>query len=499
MAAPAPRIVARNLVGGAWSGPGRKSLPIVDPATGRSIGRAPRSGGREIEAAVEAARRAQPAWAALPAPRRGEILFRAARLLEERKPALARIVNAEMGKVRAEALGDVQEAIDMAYYMAAEGRRLFGATTPSELPDKLCFTLREPVGVCGLITPWNFPVAIPSWKSLPALVAGNAVVLKPSEETGGCATAYVEALVEAGVPPGVVNLVHGTGEEAGAALVAHPDVAVLSFTGSNATGRAVNAVAAPLLKRVHLELGGKNAIVVLDDADLDFAVRAILWSAYGTSGQRCTAGSRVIATRGIYPRLVERVAAGARALRVGHGWEDGVEVGPLVRPAAVEKVERYVAIGRDEDGARLVAGGGRPRLPAALRRGCFFEPTVFADVTPRMRIAQEEIFGPVTAILPVKDLDEALEVHDGTPYGLSGAIITRDLASAMKAMRAFRTGIVYVHNGTIGAEVHLPFGGVKATGNGHREAGIAGLDVFTEWKTVYVDYSGALQRAQIDR
>ena len=490
---------AKNLIGGTWSGPGKRSLPIVDPATGKTIGKAPRSGAREIAAAVEAAVEAQAAWAAVPAPRRGEILFQAARVMEGRKQELGRLVTAEMGKVKAEALGDVQEAIDMAYYMAGEGRRLLGATTPSELPNKLCFTRREPVGVCGLITPWNFPVAIPSWKSLPALICGNSVVIKPSEETGGCATAYVECLVEAGVPAGVVNLVHGTGEEAGAPLVTHPDVPVISFTGSNATGRLVAAQAAPLLKHVHLELGGKNGIVVLDDADLDFAVRAILWSAYGTSGQRCTAGSRVIATRGIYERLVARVAQGAAALKVGHGWEDGVDVGPLVRPAAVQKVAHYVAVGRDEDRARLVTGGKRLKLSGALAKGFFFEPTVFADVKPGMRIAQEEIFGPVTAVLPVKDLDEAIQVHSGTAYGLSGAIITRDLACAMKSARAFKTGIVYVHNGTIGAEVHLPFGGVKATGNGHREAGLAGIDVFSEWKTVYIDYSGALQRAQIDR
>ncbi|MFM8978988.1 MAG: aldehyde dehydrogenase family protein [Planctomycetia bacterium] len=490
---------AKNLIGGTWSGPRGRSLPIIDPATGKTVGKAPRSSAKDVAAAVDAARQAQRDWAAVPAPRRGELLFQAARVMESRKQELGRLVCTEMGKVKAEALGDVQEAIDMAYYMAAEGRRLFGATTPSELPNKLCMTLREPVGVCGLITPWNFPVAIPSWKSLPALVAGNSVVVKPSEETGGCATAYVECLVEAGIPDGVVNLVHGTGEEAGAALVAHPDVPVISFTGSNATGRAVSQAAAPMLKHVHLELGGKNGIVVLDDADLEFAVRAILWSAYGTSGQRCTAGSRVIATRGIYDRLVERVAAGAEALKVGHGWTEGVEVGPLVRPAALKKVEHYVQVGLKEDKARLVAGGKRAKVPAALKGGFFHEPTVFADVTPSMRIAQEEIFGPVTALMRVDDLDEAIEVHNGTPFGLSGAIITRNLADSMKAMHAFKTGIVYVHNGTIGAEVHLPFGGVKGTGNGHREAGIAGLDLFTEWKTVYIDYSGGLQRAQIDR
>jgi aldehyde dehydrogenase (NAD+) len=358
-------------------------------------------------------------------------------------------------------------------------------------------TWREPVGVCGLVTPWNFPVAIPSWKSLPALVAGNTVVLKPSEETPGCATAYVECLVDAGVPEGVVNLVHGTGEEAGAALVAHPDVPTLSFTGSGATGRAIQAVAAPMLKRVHMELGGKNGVVVLDDADLDFATKAILWSAFGTTGQRCTAASRVIVHERVHDALLERLVAGARRLVMGDGWKDGVQVGPLVRREALEKVERYVKIGLDE-GARL-ACGGRRATTGALAKGFFFEPTIFTGVRPEMRIAQEEIFGPVTALMRVGSLDEAIAAHESTPYGLSGAIISRDLASCFKAARAFRTGIVYVHNGTIGAEVHLPFGGAKQTGNGHREAGIAGIDFFTEWKTVYVDFSGALQRAQIDR
>lgn len=488
---------ARNLIGGSWEEPGSAVIETVDPATGEKLGKAPKSTAADMARAVAAAKEALPGWSSRPAPRRAETILRLAQLLEQRKETIARIVTREMGKVREEALGDVQEAIDMAYLMAGEGRRLYGVTTPSELPNKLCMTLREPVGVCGLVTPWNFPVAIPSWKSLPALVAGNTLVLKPSEETPGCATAFVEALVEAGIPPGVVNLVHGTGEEAGAALVAHPDVAAISFTGSGETGRRIQAIAAPMLKRTHLELGGKNGVVVLDDADLDFAVRAILWSAYGTSGQRCTAASRVIAQAGIHDKLVERLAEGAKRLRIGNGWTPGVQVGPLVRPWAVEKVEKYVKIGLDE-GAKLVAGGRRPSDPA-LKGGFFYEPTVFAGAAPTMRIAQEEIFGPVTAVIRVRDLDEAIRVHNGTPFGLSGAIITRDLASAMKAARAFQTGIVYVHNGTIGAEVHLPFGGIKGTGNGHREAGVTGIDFFTEVKTVYIDYSGALQRAQIDR
>jgi acyl-CoA reductase-like NAD-dependent aldehyde dehydrogenase len=488
---------ARNRIGGGWEEAGARSLETRDPASGEPIGRAPRSTAADVDRAVKAALAAFPAWAATPAPRRAEVLLRTATILEARKEALARLMTREMGKVREEALGDVQEAVDMAYLMAGEGRRLYGVTTPSELPNKLAMTLRDPIGVCGLVTPWNFPVAIPSWKALPALVCGNTVVLKPSEETPGCATAFVEALVEAGLPSGVVNLVHGTGEEAGAALVAHPDVPVISFTGSNETGRRIGAVTGPMLKRVHMELGGKNGVVVLDDADLDFAVKAILWSAYGTSGQRCTAASRIIAQAGIHDELLARLAAGAKALRLGDGWEPGVQVGPLVSAAAVEKVERYVQIGVEE-GARIVAGGRRPTAPA-LAKGHFYEPTVFTGMTPGMRIAQEEIFGPVTGVIRVKDLDEAIEVHNGTAFGLSGAIITRDLAASMKFARASRTGIVYLHNGTIGAEVHLPFGGVKGTGNGHREAGTAGLDFYTEWKTVYIDYSGALQRAQIDR
>jgi len=490
--------IARNHIDGTWTPADGDGIPMFDPATGEQIGTAPRSGKAEVDAAVDAAGRAFPAWADTPAPKRGEILFRAAQIMEGRKEELGRLVTREMGKVKLEALGDVQEAIDMAYYVAGEGRRLFGHTTPSELRNKLCLTLREPIGVCGLITPWNFPVAIPSWKSLPALICGNTVVLKPSEETGGCAAAYVECLLEAGLPAGVVNIVNGTGEDAGDALVRHPDVPVISMTGSTDTGRIVSTNAAPMLKHVHVELGGKNGIIVLDDADLDFAVQAILWSAYGTSGQRCTAGSRIIVQDGVHDALLDKLAAAAARQVVGHGWDDAVQVGPVVRPAALEKIERYVAIGRDEDGARLVTGGTRPTLPAELSGGWYFQPTVFADVTPDMRIAQEEIFGPVTALIRVRDLDEAIRVHNGTPYGLSGAIITRDLAAAMKAMRALETGIVYLHNGTIGAEVHLPFGGVKATGNGHREAGITGIDFYSEQKTVYIDYSGALQRAQID-
>lgn len=487
----------QNYIGGEWSTTD-ETIDRFDPATGEKIGVSPRSGAAEIEAAVDAAKAAFPAWADTPAPARGEILYRAARFMEDTKEELGELITREMGKVKVEALGDVQEAIDMAYYIAGEGRRLFGATTPSELRNKICMTLREPIGVCGLITPWNFPIAIPSWKSLPALICGNTVVIKASEETGGCAEAYVRCLEEAGLPPGVVNLVHGTGEEAGAPLVTHKDVPVISMTGSTETGRIVNEAAAPMLKHVHVELGGKNGIIVLDDADLDFAVQAIVWSAFGTSGQRCTAGSRVIVQEGVYDALAEKLAAACRAQVIGHGWDDATQIGPLVRPSALEKVEKYVRIGVEEDGATLAAGGKRWTGEGNLAGGWFHEPTLFTGVTPDMRIAKEEIFGPVTAMIKVKDLDEAIAVHNDTEYGLSGAIITKDLAASMKAMRALKTGIVYLHNGTIGAEVHLPFGGIKATGNGHREAGITGIDFYSEVKTVYIDYSGGLQRAQID-
>lgn len=487
----------RNYIGGVWSDT-EATIDRYNPATGQVIGQAPLSGKAEVDAAVAAAKEAFKTWSKVPAPGRADILFKAARAMEARKEELARLVTLEMGKVKIEAMGDVQEAIDMAYYMAGEGRRMFGVTTPSELPNKVCMTLREPIGVCGLITPWNFPVAIPSWKSLPALVCGNTVVIKASEETGGCAAAYVECLVEAGIPAGVVNLIHGTGEDAGAPLVVHPDVPVISMTGSTETGKIVNTAAAPMLKHVHVELGGKNGIIVLEDADLDFAVQAICWSAFGTSGQRCTAGSRIIVQESVRDALAEKLVAKIATMKVGDGWDDDVEIGPLVRPFGLEKVEKYVKIGLEEDGATLLCGGKRWKGEGELAGGWFHEPTVFTDVTPSMRIAKEEIFGPVTALIAVKDLDEAIEVHNDTAYGLSGAIITKDLAASMKAMRELTTGIVYLHNGTIGAEVHLPFGGVKATGNGHREAGVTGIDFFSEVKTVYIDYSGGLQRAQID-
>lgn len=487
----------KNLIGGEWvDAASGETFESTSPATGETIGVFPRSGAEDVDRAVAAAKEAYDGWRLTPAPKRGEILFRLAHVLEREKAALTDLMTREMGKVKAEAGGDVQEAIDITYYMAGEGRRLLGHTTPSELKDKWNMSIRVPVGVVGAITPWNFPVAIPSWKLIPALVCGNTVVLKPAEDTPLLAERFVELLAEAGLPDGVVNVVHGYGEDAGAALVRHPDVPVLTFTGSRETGVAVSRSAADRLKHVHVELGGKNAIIVLDDADLDLAVHGIVWSAFGTSGQRCTAASRVIVHERVYDELQSRLVRAVEALRLGPGWEDASDVGPVINRAALEKIHSYTGVGRDE-GATLLTGG-EIASDGDLGKGFYYRPTVFGDVEPQMRIAQEEIFGPTTSLIRVRDADEAIRVSNGIRYGLSSSIFTRDVNTAFRAMRDLEAGITYVNAGTTGAEVHLPFGGTKDTGNGHREAGQAALDVFTEWKSIYVDYSGKLQRAQID-
>jgi acyl-CoA reductase-like NAD-dependent aldehyde dehydrogenase len=463
-----------------------------NPSTGELIDSFPRSDAADVERAVGIARAAWEEWRLVPAPQRGNILFRFAQLLERDKAGLSELMTREMGKVKAEAGGDIQEAIDMSYYMGGEGRRLFGQTTPSELPDKFMMSVRMPVGVVGAITPWNFPIAIPAWKLCPALVCGNTVVLKPAEDTPLLAQRFVDLLHEAGLPEGVVQIVHGFGEEAGEALVRHPDVPIITFTGSRETGVAVTKAAADRLKHVHLELGGKNAIIVMDDADLDLAVDGIVWSAFGTAGQRCTAASRVIVHEGVYAQLQSKLVERAERMKIGDPWEDDTEIGPVINEAAVDKIHSYTEIGKDE-GATLLTGGERVE-----GNGFYYRPTVFADVEPQMRIAQEEIFGPTTALIPVKSFEDAVQAANGIRYGLSSSIFTRDVNKAFRAMRDLQTGITYINAGTTGAEVHLPFGGMKETGNGHREAGQAALDVFTEWKSIYVDYSGKLQRAQID-
>ena len=487
----------QNFIGGEWvDASGGETFESLSPATGETIGSFPRSSADDVDRAVAAAKSAYEEWRLTPAPRRGEILFRFGQLLTEHKEELAQLMTREMGKVIAEARGDVQEAIDMSFYMGGEGRRLFGHTTPSELRDKFNMSVRMPIGVVGVITPFNFPIAIPSWKILPALVCGNTVIFKPANDTPLLGERFVELLAGAGVPAGVVNVVHGFGGETGDRIVRHPDVPVITFTGSRETGVQVTKNGADLLKRVHLELGGKNAILVMEDADLDLAVEGIVWSAFGTSGQRCTAASRVIVHRRVYDDLQSRLVAAAERLRLGAGWEADTDVGPVINRKALEKIDAYTKIGADE-GARLLTGG-EVATGESLDAGFFYRPTIFGDVDPKMRIAQEEIFGPTTALIPVDDLDEAIRAANGIRYGLSSSIFTQDVNRAFRAMRDLETGITYVNAGTIGAEVHLPFGGTKETGNGHREAGQAALDVFTEWKSLYVDYSGRLQKAQID-
>jgi acyl-CoA reductase-like NAD-dependent aldehyde dehydrogenase len=487
----------KNYIGGEWvDASGGETFESIVPANGEPIGEFPRSTPEDVDRAVAAAKEAFQSWRLVPAPKRAEVLYRFANLLVQHKDDLTDLMSREMGKVKAEAGGDVQEAIDMTLYMAGEGRRLFGQTTPSELPDKFQMSVRMPVGVVGVITPWNFPIAIPSWKIAPALVCGNTVVFKPAEDTPLLAERFVELLAEAGLPAGVVNVVHGFGEEVGEAIVKHPDVPVITFTGSRETGVRVTKAAADQLKVVHLELGGKNAIIVMDDANLDLAVDGIVWSAFGTSGQRCTAASRVIVHEQVYAELQKRVVAAAERMRLGPGWEDETDLGPVINRAAIEKIHSYTGIGKDE-GATLLTGG-EPASGNGLDDGFYYRPTIFGDVAPDMRIAQEEIFGPTTALIPVKDFDEAIRVANGVKYGLSSSIFTQDVNRAFRAMRELQTGITYINAGTTGAEVHLPFGGTKDTGNGHREAGQAALDVFTEWKSLYIDFSGKLQRAQID-
>jgi acyl-CoA reductase-like NAD-dependent aldehyde dehydrogenase len=487
----------KNYIAGQWvEAQTSATFASYNPANGELIGEVPQCGPADVETAVTGALKAFERWRHVPAPKRGEILFRVAQRLETEKERLAQLMTREMGKVIAEARGDVQEAIDMAYFMAGEGRRLLGYTAPVELPNKFGMAVRDPVGVVACITPWNFPIAIPSWKILPALIAGNAVIFKPASDTPILGIEFVRIFEEAGLPPGVLSVITGPGEAVGEPLISHPDVRVISFTGSTDAGRRVSALAAPGLKKVSLELGGKNAITVLDDADVDLALDGIIWSAFGTAGQRCTACSRLIVQRGIYDTLVGQLAERTAALRLGDGLEETTDVGPVINRRALQRIHSYVEIGRNE-GAR-VRVGGCPVTEGAFDRGSFYQPTLLENVTPNMRVAQEEIFGPVLSIIKVADLAEAIAVNNATPYGLSSAIFTQDVNAAFTAMRELTTGIVYINAGTIGAEIHFPFGGTRGTGNGHREAGQAGIDTFTEWKSVYVDFSGRLQRAQID-
>ncbi|HUT04512.1 MAG TPA: aldehyde dehydrogenase family protein [bacterium] len=455
-----------------------------------------KSNADDVDLAMSAARAAQKKWALVPAPKRGELMFRVADILKRRKEEIARDMTREMGKVIAETRGDVQEGIDMAFYAAGEGRRSFGQTVPAEMPNKFAMSVRMPVGVVSAITPWNFPVAIPTWKSLPAIVLGNAVVIKPATLTPLSVIHLAEVFEEAGLLAGVFNVVTGSGAEIGDDMVTHKEVNLISFTGSTEIGTALSVSAAKHRKRVCLEMGGKNAIMVMDDARLDLALEGALWGGFGTTGQRCTATSRIIVHQKVAQQFAERYVTQAEKLRLGSGLDPNVEVGPLVSEGQLRTVHSYVEIGKAE-GAQLLAGGERYTGPGC-EKGSFYKPTIFFNVKRNMRIAKEEIFGPVVSIIVVEDLDEAIDICNDTEYGLSGAIYTQDVNKAFVAMRDVHTGLFYVNAPTIGAEIQLPFGGTKGTGNGHREAGIAAIDVFCEWKAIYVDFSGKLQRAQID-
>ncbi len=488
----------KNYIGGkerdAESG---KTFENRNPADWNEVvGVFPKSDKRDVDAAVDAAKQAYREWSLYPAPKRGDIVKKAGDILVARKEELAREMTREMGKVLLETRGDVQEGIDTAYYSASEGRRMFGVTAPSELQNKFTMSMRVPVGVAGVISPWNFPMAIPTWKIFPALVSGDTIVFKPASDTPKTAATLVEILVEAGVPEGVINIVHGTGNDVGMPIVEHEDVELISFTGSTAVGKKISEVASKSLKRVSLELGGKNAEIVMDDANLELALDGILWGAFGTTGQRCTATSRLILHEKIYDKFLDMLAERASRLKLGNGLDESVEVGPCVNEAQREKIHSYLQIGKKE-GARLVIGGEFAK-GGDLDKGWFYKPTIFADVKPDMTIAREEIFGPVLSVLKARSMEHAIELLNGTIYGLSSAVYTRNINDAFKAIRDIKAGITYINAPTIGAETHMPFGGVKQTGNGHREGGAGAFEFFTEIKTVYVDYSDKLQRAQID-
>jgi len=488
----------KNFIGGEWVAPATGAyFENRNPASwDEVIGCFPRSGPQDVARAVASAQRGFARWSSTPAPVRGQVLQRVGDLLVARKEEIARAMTREMGKVLTETRGDVQEGIDTAYYAHTEGRRWFGRVVPSELRNKWAMSFRRPIGVAGLITPFNFPLAIPTWKMFPALLCGNAVILKPAEDVPHTATLLVELVLEAGLPPEAVQLVHGYGAEVGPPLVQHPEVPVISFTGSTATGAAIGETCGRMHKRLSLEMGGKNAMLVMADADLELALDGVVWGAFGTTGQRCTATSRLIVHEVVHDRLLQMVCDRAATLRLGSGLEEATEVGPLINEDGRQKVEYYVAVGREE-GARVVVGGERA-TGKGLERGWFYQPTVLAGVRAGMRVAQEEIFGPVLSVIRVGSLDEAIRVNNGVQYGLSSSLYTRDVNAAFRAMNELDTGITYVNAPTIGAEAHLPFGGVKQTGNGHREGGWEVFDFYSETKVIYVDFSGKLQRAQID-
>jgi len=491
----------KNFINGRWiDSKSGETFRSINPANkGEVVGIVSKSGQEDVDQAVKAAQEAYEGWRLTPPPRRGEILFRAAEIILKNKQALGRLETREMGKILTEGLGDVQEAIDMGYYMAGEGRRLSGETVPSELPNKDMKSIRVPIGVFGLITPWNFPIAIPAWKIFPALVCGNTVVFKPSSDTSVCAAKLVEILAEAGLPKGVLNLVHGPGGEVGEYLVSHPGVDAISFTGSSDTGKHLEEMCGAIHRIIVTEMGGKNAIIVMDDANLDLAIDGAVWGGFGTSGQRCTAASRIIIHKKVYRTFTEKFRAAASRLKLGNGLQKGIDMGPVINESQFNKILKYIDIGKKE-GARLILGG-KPYQKGSCSKGYFIEPTIFGEVTPEMRIAQEEIFGPVVSLIRAEDLEDAIRIVNNSFYGLSSAIYTQNVNYSAIAERDLETGIVYINAPTIGAEIHLPFGGIKYSGYGRKEAGGRGgaLDTYSRWKAIYRDFSGGLQKAQIDK
>ncbi|HEY4130280.1 MAG TPA: aldehyde dehydrogenase family protein [Gemmatimonadaceae bacterium] len=488
----------KNFIGGDWVPPvsgeyfeNRNPADVAD-----EIGRFPLSNAADVERAVESAKRGFELWRATPAPARGDVMRRIGDLMVQRKEEIADLMTREMGKPLTETRGDVQEGIDTAYYAATEGRRLFGHTVPSEMKNKWAMSFRRPIGVCGIITPFNFPMAIPTWKMFPALLCGNACIFKPAEDVPQTGHVLVEIMLEAGLPPEVIQLVHGVGESVGAAIVNHPGIPVISFTGSTETGRLVGEICGRMHKRLSLEMGGKNAMMVFDDANLELALDGVLWGAFGTTGQRCTATSRLLIQDRVHDELLSQLVERTKGLKLGDGRKKGTDVGPLINQASLAKVEKYVDIGQSE-GADLLTGGRRPE-GKGLDNGFFFEPTIFARVRAGMRLEQEEIFGPVLSVVRFRDADEAFAINNDVKYGLSSSVYTKDVNTAMRAMNELDTGITYINAPTIGAEAHLPFGGVKQTGNGHREGGWEVYEFYSETKVGYLDFSGALQRAQID-
>jgi aldehyde dehydrogenase (NAD+) len=487
----------QNFINGQWvSAVSGNTFENFNPADRRDkIGDFALSDSLDLNAAVQAARQAFSVWKRVPAPKRGDLLRRAGDIFTRRKEELARIMTREMGKPVFETRGDIQEAIDTAYYAAAETRRLFGYNAPSELPDKMNLSFRVPVGVCGIITAWNFPVAVPSWKILPALACGNTVIFKPSKEAPHSGVIFAEILEEAGFPPGVFNLLLGKGE-IGEQMARREDIDLIAFTGSTEIGRKLGRICGDMNKKCSLEMGGKNPQIVMPDADMDMALEGVLWGAFGTTGQRCTATSRLILHVDVYEPFLQKLVEKTKALRLGPGLVEGTEVGPVITAGQLDVISQYVRIALEE-GGRLMCGGSRVE-GGDLVYGNFFQPTIIADVIPSHTIFHEEIFGPVLAVSQAESFSEAVSLANDCRYGLSSSIYTSDVSRAFAAIRDVEAGITYINAPTIGAEAHMPFGGVKGTGNGHREGGWTVFDIFTEWKTVYVDFSGRLQKAQID-